>query len=155
MLIRLIIYLRAASRTRVPKSWRSVHSLRIIAVLVLGTLACIGRYWYTGGTAIERMDPFSNPVAASDDPEVRRLSYALVHGMYLKLLVWPSFLCYDYSMDAVPLVRSLSDRCTCACAVGRGSIQLQGSTYTPSPKHQEAKNTSQIETVWNAIKQCL
>jgi tetratricopeptide (TPR) repeat protein len=27
----------------------------------------------------------------------------------MKLLVWPLFLCYDYSMDAVPLVESLTD----------------------------------------------
>jgi hypothetical protein len=28
---------------------------------------------------------------------------------YIKLLLWPLFLCYDYSMDAVPLVESLTD----------------------------------------------
>lgn len=28
---------------------------------------------------------------------------------YIKLLLWPVFLCYDYSMDAVPLVESLVD----------------------------------------------
>ena len=28
---------------------------------------------------------------------------------YVKLLLWPLFLCYDYSMDAVPLVDSATD----------------------------------------------
>lgn len=83
--------------------------MRIVALLIFGGSACAWRVWYTAGTGIARMDPYSNPVAAEEDPAVRRLSYALVHGMYMKLLVWPSFLCYDYSMDAVPLVRSVQD----------------------------------------------
>lgn len=82
--------------------------MRMLLLLLLGTLCCGLRFWYTG-TTIERMDPFSNPVAAEKDQLVRILSYALVHGIYGKLLVWPNFLCYDYSFDAVPLVRSLSD----------------------------------------------
>lgn len=83
--------------------------LRMCLVLLVGISLCAARVWYTSGTTIERMDPFSNPVAAEKDRVVRFLSYALVHGIYGKLLVWPSFLCYDYSFDAVPLVRSLSD----------------------------------------------
>jgi len=83
--------------------------LRVLMQLLVGAGACWARVRYTSGTQIARMDPYSNPVAASEDPHVRRLSYALVHGMYMKLLVWPSFLCYDYSMDAVPLVQSVAD----------------------------------------------
>ena len=82
--------------------------MRMLLLLLLGMLCCSLRFWYTG-TTIERMDPFSNPVAAEKDQLVRILSYALVHGIYGKLLVWPNFLCYDYSFDAVPLVRSRSD----------------------------------------------
>lgn len=40
---------------------------------------------------------------------MRTLSYAYLHGVYAKLLVWPQFLCYDYSMDAIPVVRTLED----------------------------------------------
>eukprot|EP00439_Symbiodinium_sp_Y106_P064998 s1228_g10.t1 len=83
--------------------------LRVLALLVIGSAACVARVWYTSGTQIARMDPYSNPIAASEDSYVRLLSYALVHGMYVKLLAWPVFLCYDYSMDAVPLVQSLED----------------------------------------------
>eukprot|EP00929_Paragymnodinium_shiwhaense_P112184 TRINITY_DN80443_c0_g1_i1.p1 TRINITY_DN80443_c0_g1~~TRINITY_DN80443_c0_g1_i1.p1 ORF type:complete len:729 (+),score=120.29 TRINITY_DN80443_c0_g1_i1:172-2358(+) len=85
------------------------RSLRLVALLVLGSAACYWRVWYTSGTSIERMDPQSNPVAVHPEKNVRVLSYALVHGVYGKLLVWPSFLCYDYSFDAIPLVHSLTD----------------------------------------------
>eukprot|EP00438_Fugacium_kawagutii_P013182 Skav230178 [mRNA] locus=scaffold196:88617:114594:- [translate_table: standard] len=92
-------------------TWQPYHGrlwFRMLLLLVLGILCCGLRLWYTG-TTIERMDPYSNPVAAEKDPVVRFLSYALVHGIYGKLLVWPNFLCYDYSFDAIPLVRSLVD----------------------------------------------
>ncbi|CAE7840537.1 speE [Symbiodinium sp. CCMP2592] len=55
--------------------------LRVLALLVIGSAACVARVWYTSGTQIARMDPYSNPIAASEDSYVRLLSYALVHGM--------------------------------------------------------------------------
>ena len=39
----------------------------------------------------------------------RKLSYAFIHGIYWKLMVWPFFLCYDYSMDAIPLIESVRE----------------------------------------------
>lgn len=42
---------------------------------------------------------------------------------YIKLLLWPVFLCYDYSMDAVPLVESLQDaRLLLPCAAYLGFV---------------------------------
>lgn len=82
--------------------------IRLAFLLALGTAACYVRVWYTG-TAIERMDPHSNPFAVLEDRQARMLSYALVHGLYAKLLVLPTFLCYDYSLDAVPFVQNLED----------------------------------------------
>ena len=57
--------------------------LRIVLVLVVGSMACAARVWYTAGTKIPRMDPHSNPIAAVEDATVRAMSYALVHGMSL------------------------------------------------------------------------
>eukprot|EP00929_Paragymnodinium_shiwhaense_P101071 TRINITY_DN63842_c0_g1_i1.p1 TRINITY_DN63842_c0_g1~~TRINITY_DN63842_c0_g1_i1.p1 ORF type:complete len:798 (+),score=167.56 TRINITY_DN63842_c0_g1_i1:63-2456(+) len=95
------------TRMRAGSAW--ARWARVIFLLIVGSACCAARFWYTSGTKIARMDPYSNPVAASEDGYVRKLSYALVHGMYMKLCVWPLFLCYDYSMDAVPLVTSLQD----------------------------------------------
>eukprot|EP00931_Biecheleriopsis_adriatica_P067370 TRINITY_DN41521_c0_g1_i1.p1 TRINITY_DN41521_c0_g1~~TRINITY_DN41521_c0_g1_i1.p1 ORF type:complete len:826 (-),score=156.42 TRINITY_DN41521_c0_g1_i1:114-2561(-) len=105
------------------QSWRSCFEkwLRVVALLIIGSAACAARVWYTAGTQIARMDPYSNPIAASEDPWIRILSYSLVHGMYFKLLLWPLFLCYDYSQDAVPLVESLGDvRLLLPCAAYLG-----------------------------------
>eukprot|EP00435_Cladocopium_sp_Y103_P049242 s1706_g14.t1 len=82
---------------------------RFAALIVLGSLACVVRVWYTGGTAIDNMDPHSNPIAVHDDRWVRLKTYALLHGIYMKLLVFPNFLSYDYSYNAIPLVLDAAD----------------------------------------------
>jgi len=82
---------------------------RVGAALIFGTLACMWRVWYTDGTGIVRMDPMSNPMAACDDGYTRKLSYAFVHGVYWKLLIFPLHLCYDYSMDSIPLITTVTD----------------------------------------------
>ena len=41
-------------------SFKAARLQRLAALLLLGTLACAGRVWYTGGTAIENMDPHSD-----------------------------------------------------------------------------------------------
>lgn len=71
------------------------------------------------------MDPFSNPVPMEEDRQTRLMTYALIHAMYVKLLAFPTFLCYDYSVDAVPLVRTLGDvRLLLACAAYQTLAQL-------------------------------
>eukprot|EP00439_Symbiodinium_sp_Y106_P071569 s2593_g12.t2 len=85
------------------------RALRLLAILAMGTVSCGVRVWYTGGTAIDNMDPHSNPVAVHSDRWVRVRTYALLHGIYAKLLVCPTFLSYDYSFDAVPLVFDAAD----------------------------------------------
>lgn len=97
-----------ALRMGSARKHQSERYWRLATILLLGSVACYWRCWYTG-TAIERMDPQSNSIAVHDSKFVRVLSYALIHGIYGKLLIWPSFLCYDYSLDAIPLVMALDD----------------------------------------------
>lgn len=104
-------------------SWR--RFLRLLVLLIIGCGACYARMWYTSGTSIERMDPFSNPVPMENDRQTRLMTYALIHAMYVKLLAFPTFLCYDYSVDAVPLVRTLGDaRLLLVCAAYQTLAQL-------------------------------
>eukprot|EP00392_Amoebophrya_sp_AT5.2_P006964 g6976.t1 len=78
-------------------------------VIAIGTFVIIWRFQYTQGTKIARMDPYSNPIAAHDNLYQQVISYWYVHGRYAELLVWPRFLNYDYSMNAVPLILSAKD----------------------------------------------
>ncbi|CAE8722312.1 unnamed protein product [Polarella glacialis] len=87
--------------------WRPIR-LRV-GLLVASTLVVfIARYRHTGGTSIN-MSPQDNPISFEKDFIARMLSYAYLHGVYTRLLVWPQYLCYDYSMDAIPMVREFTD----------------------------------------------
>lgn len=99
----ILAWLRPVPKRNLPRA------IRVILLLVIGSAACCWRMWYTGGTGIARMDPYSNPIAAAEGTSTKVFSYLFVHGMYIKILLWPFFLCYDYSMDAVPLVQSSTD----------------------------------------------
>jgi len=115
-----ILRILTASVGRAKRNW-----MRLVMMLIFGSVACYVRVWYTGGTSIDTMDPHSNPIAVEPDGLVRKLSYALVHGLYAKLMVWPTFLCYDYSFDAIPLVRTVGDlRLMCPLSAYLGFAQL-------------------------------
>eukprot|EP00928_Gymnodinium_smaydae_P063797 TRINITY_DN4728_c0_g1_i1.p1 TRINITY_DN4728_c0_g1~~TRINITY_DN4728_c0_g1_i1.p1 ORF type:complete len:792 (+),score=141.78 TRINITY_DN4728_c0_g1_i1:198-2573(+) len=100
-------FLQSRGAAASPRSRRRV-AYRTLA-LVLGTLVVfLARYRHTGGTKLN-MSPQDNPISFEAEKQARVLSYAFLHGVYAKLLVWPWFLCYDYSMDAIPIVRELGD----------------------------------------------
>jgi tetratricopeptide (TPR) repeat protein len=50
-----------------------------------------------------------NPISFESDSVGRRLSYMLIHGEYMRLLIFPRWLCYDYSLNTLPLVCDWAD----------------------------------------------
>ncbi|CAK9118097.1 unnamed protein product [Durusdinium trenchii] len=89
---------------------RTFRRFRLRAGLLVAStfLVFVARYRHTGGTSLN-MSPQDNPISFETERKARILSYSYVHGVYMRLLVWPQFLCYDYSMDAIPMVRDVFD----------------------------------------------
>lgn len=81
---------------------------RFLTTLIVACMCLWLRHWYTDGTYL-KMSPQDNPVSFEDDDMGRRLSYMLIHGEYFRLLLFPLFLCYDYSLNTIPLVCDWSD----------------------------------------------
>eukprot|EP00386_Alphamonas_edax_P004294 GDKI01013563.1.p1 GENE.GDKI01013563.1~~GDKI01013563.1.p1 ORF type:complete len:778 (-),score=306.04 GDKI01013563.1:499-2793(-) len=81
---------------------------RIACVLLMTGVVGYVRFAYTGGTSL-KMSPQDNPVSFEPDGTVRKLTYAYIHGVYFRLLYAPFWLCYDYSMNAIPMVTSIKD----------------------------------------------
>ncbi|KAF4713573.1 Protein O-mannosyl-transferase tmtc4, partial [Perkinsus olseni] len=80
-----------------------------IAMVCSVTIACLlWRYSHTRGTDVN-MSPQDNPVQFETDRLTRMLTYAFLHGQYLKLLILPMYLCYDYSLNAIPMLRTFQD----------------------------------------------
>eukprot|EP00439_Symbiodinium_sp_Y106_P056908 s3134_g8.t1 len=89
---------------------RVIRRLRLRVGLLLASTICVfvARYRHTGGTKLN-MSPQDNPISFESEWKARVLSYSFLHGVYMRLLVWPQYLCYDYSMDAIPIVREMTD----------------------------------------------
>jgi Flp pilus assembly protein TadD len=97
-----------ASRQHNPmRIWRRVR-MRLGMLISVTMIVFVMRYRHTGGTELN-MSPQDNPISFESSKLVRVLSYAYIHGVYTRLLCWPQFLCYDYSMDAIPPVQMFSD----------------------------------------------
>ncbi|MBN1342143.1 MAG: DUF1736 domain-containing protein [Phycisphaerae bacterium] len=72
----------------------------------------------------DRITIFDNPVVAAS-PAQRAMTAVVLFGKYVRLLVWPHPLCHDYSYNALPICRTITDErfawglaCLAAMAVG-------------------------------------
>ncbi|CAJ1406672.1 unnamed protein product [Effrenium voratum] len=132
---RVVRRLRLRAGLLVARSAVAIASFyrRLRTVLVF-----VARYRHTGGTSLN-MSPQDNPISFESDRKVRILSYAFLHGVYMRLLVWPQFLCYDYSMDAIPMVRELLDcRLLAPVAAYLGFVALVSFMLQLPSRHRRA-----------------
>mmetsp|Transcript_19304 Transcript_19304/g.44900 ORF Transcript_19304/g.44900 Transcript_19304/m.44900 type:complete len:773 (-) Transcript_19304:105-2423(-) len=108
----------------------------VLASLTIFVLLC--RYRHTGGTKLN-MSPQDNPISFESSRLVRVWSYFYLHGVYARLLCWPQFLCYDYSMDAIPAVREWMDcRLLLPLAAYAGLCATASAVLSMAPKHRRA-----------------
>ncbi|CAJ1355463.1 unnamed protein product, partial [Effrenium voratum] len=130
--------LASLARTKAPffrLLWARLRAGLLVASTVL---VFVARYRHTGGTSLN-MSPQDNPISFESDRKVRILSYAFLHGVYMRLLVWPQFLCYDYSMDAIPMVRELLDcRLLAPVAAYLGFVALVSFMLQLPSRHRRA-----------------
>ncbi|KAF4673643.1 Protein O-mannosyl-transferase tmtc4 [Perkinsus olseni] len=102
-----ILHLWRSLRDGKPASYS--RATQRIAMVCFVTIACLlWRYSHTRGTDVN-MSPQDNPVQFETDRLTRMLTYAFLHGQYLKLLILPMYLCYDYSLNAIPMLRTFQD----------------------------------------------
>lgn len=77
---------------------------RSAILLVTGTVLLYGR-WRVMGSAPPAFQPVDNPASYAPSWQTRALSYNYVYAIHSLLLLWPHWLCFDWSMGCVPLVR--------------------------------------------------
>jgi Domain of unknown function (DUF1736) len=77
----------------------------LVAITAASTLF---RFWYVGGAPVN-FAYADVPIIYEPCRWTRFLSYLNYHFRYLVLIVFPAYQSWDYSFDAVPLVRSLTD----------------------------------------------
>jgi len=96
----IVLLVRLLNNPRRFTSFRSELLLCILAPLV--------RYWYVGGSPVN-FAYADVPYIYEPESYVRGFSYLHVHSIYGRLLVLPWNMSWDYSFDAVPLVRTFFD----------------------------------------------
>ncbi len=84
-------------------------TLLVPAIVVTSGLALmVSRIWIAGGR-VPSFTAFDNPTSFSDSPLTRVLTYAYLAFYNFWLLLCPSRLCFDWSMESIPLVESIAD----------------------------------------------
>lgn len=81
---------------------------RYCAMTLVGLVLLYGRFTVMGSIppAFQRVD---NPASFADSMLTRALSYNYIYSIHALLLVWPHWLCFDWSMGCIPLIQKVTD----------------------------------------------
>lgn len=77
--------------------------------MAVTTLFCLGLRLYVMGAKPPEFSPADNPAADSASLLTRTLTFLYLPSVNFWLLLCPSVLSFDWSMDAVPLITSVLD----------------------------------------------
>ncbi|XP_060516972.1 protein O-mannosyl-transferase TMTC4 [Cylas formicarius] len=81
---------------------------RVICLFIIGLIIMYYRLkiMMFEGPTFSKTD---NPAAFADEFYVRILTYNYIYSLNALLLLWPQWLCFDWSMGCVPLIYDISD----------------------------------------------
>ena len=102
---------------------KKIGTMKFYILLSCGLLLMLWRHRYTNGTEVN-MSVQDNPFSYETERKTRWLSYSFLHAKYLQLLLLPLELCYDYSLNAIPVIRSVADVRTLFILAGYGTVFL-------------------------------
>ncbi|CAG9768829.1 unnamed protein product [Ceutorhynchus assimilis] len=99
-------------RKKPSKAWSEVFTqkllIRVVLMGIIGTIIMFLRLRvmnFEGPT----FSPTDNPAAFAERLFIRIFSYSYIYLMNAVLLIWPQWLCFDWSMGCIPLIQSFSD----------------------------------------------
>ncbi|XP_068124093.1 protein O-mannosyl-transferase TMTC4 isoform X2 [Hyperolius riggenbachi] len=80
-----------------------------ISILVIGGICVLSVRWRMMGTGPPAFTDVDNPASFADSLLVRVINYNYYYALNGWLLLCPWWLCFDWSMGCIPLIKSLSD----------------------------------------------
>ncbi|XP_052737312.1 protein O-mannosyl-transferase TMTC4 isoform X2 [Bicyclus anynana] len=83
----------------------------VYRTVILITFAILFLYarWIVMGTAKPEFKAIDNPAAFSNNLFTKTATYNYIYFLNIMLLIWPQWLCYDWSMGCVPLINNVLD----------------------------------------------
>uniref|UniRef100_A0A4W3H462 dolichyl-phosphate-mannose--protein mannosyltransferase n=1 Tax=Callorhinchus milii TaxID=7868 RepID=A0A4W3H462_CALMI len=88
--------------------WKRGFFTRIFLIASGGIILLYGR-WRIMGTGPPAFTEVDNPASFADNILVRTVNYNYYYSLNAWLLVCPWWLCFDWSMGCLPLIKSISD----------------------------------------------
>ncbi|XP_063392761.1 protein O-mannosyl-transferase TMTC4 [Cydia fagiglandana] len=80
-----------------------------ITVIVLAIMLLLYGRWIIMGGSPPVFKPIDNPASFSDSKLTKIYTFSYLYVLNILLLIWPQWLCYDWSMGCVPLVEDILD----------------------------------------------
>ncbi|GCB71148.1 hypothetical protein scyTo_0001476, partial [Scyliorhinus torazame] len=100
--------LRKDTRSETSLPWKRGFFTRILLVASGGVALLYGR-WRIMGTGPPAFTEVDNPASFADSALVRAINYNYYYSLNTWLLVYPWWLCFDWSMGCLPLIKSIGD----------------------------------------------
>ncbi|XP_046916588.2 protein O-mannosyl-transferase TMTC3 [Dermatophagoides farinae] len=90
--------------------WHSLLNLTMakIIALIAYTAILIGTRIYLAGSSLPIFTKFDNPASFEETPS-RQLTYNYLLPLNVRLMLWPRWLCADWTMNSIPLVKTFDD----------------------------------------------
>ncbi|XP_067842710.1 protein O-mannosyl-transferase TMTC4 isoform X2 [Heptranchias perlo] len=101
-------WLRKDKTSEKNLTWKRGFFTRILLVTSGGMALLYGR-WRIMGTGPPAFTEADNPASFADSVLVRAINYNYYYSLNTWLLVCPWWLCFDWSMGCLPLIKSVSD----------------------------------------------
>lgn len=81
---------------------------RFFMITFIGIIFLYARLTVMGSTP-PSFQSVDNPASFAESLATRTLSYNYIYSIHALLLIWPHWLCFDWSMGCIPLIRSILD----------------------------------------------
>ncbi|GIY68311.1 protein O-mannosyl-transferase TMTC4 [Caerostris extrusa] len=79
-------------------------------ILFLGGCFLLALRWFIMGASTPVFQQVDNPASFEENILVRVINYHYIYSMNVWLLIHPYWLCFDWSMGCIPLIKSLNDK---------------------------------------------
>ncbi|KOB72076.1 Transmembrane and TPR repeat-containing protein 4, partial [Operophtera brumata] len=86
-----------------------IRSFGRVSFLLIAAICLIYGRWSIMGGMKPQFKPIDNPAAFAANTFTKVITYNYVYFLNILLLIWPQWLCYDWSMGCVPLIKALND----------------------------------------------
>ncbi|XP_069686444.1 protein O-mannosyl-transferase TMTC2-like [Periplaneta americana] len=143
---------------KMPRTHEEARATRSLVTLVVSAIFLLGlRTWLTGGN-VPTFAAADNPASRSDSFFTRALTFFYLPAFNFGLLLCPSTLSFDWSMDAIPLISNILDVRNLASfifysalffSIHKHVIYLYTNSKRLKPE-QVAKDTSSVDVNFNS-----